>query len=245
MFIFGAYKLNKKLINEAEKIIRDYLPTSLKSIDYLKFPKCVLPPFCIKEIINPRLKEGVYLVFLFPGFSIQDADMALRIGLNIVSKIIVGDTPLSLVTKTRREGIYKVDYENLMGQHTGTASFASFVNQGQLLTLIRIIKEHLDELKSQLINEKYLNKIISEKKEKQRLVWRDNIQKYNWIVDDLKNLQPISDINYYMKTLKAITPEFLRSIINNVFDWRKLNLFLIHNQKISINKEEIKKIITS
>lgn len=243
IFFIGGNKLDKEIIKNIIEAVKKYASQdTLQSFYSVDFPKCQLPPFRIKKIKNESIKKGVYSIYVFPGFTIQQNDLLHRLALNILLKILTGVSPFGLILKLREEGIYSINDINIIGQQTGTVALISFSDNIQLIKSANIIKKHINQLKKDLIDKKFLLKIIQERKENQKAVWENNEKKYGWIINDIKNSQLVANIKVYNKILEKITPEFLKSIANQIFDWEKLNLFFVYNWQEDIKINEIKKL---
>lgn len=243
IFCIGGHDLNKKIIGNILSIINEFsIKNNTKLFKSIPFPKCKLPSFSVKEVKNENIKEGIYSIYILPGFSIQENNLLQRLALNILLRIFRGTSEYGLFLKLREEGIYSFECMNIAGQKTGTISLFSFSNNEQILKLAKIIKEHIDKYKKESIDKEFLKRIIEERKENQKMIWLSNDAKYNWITDDLKNCQPVTDIKLYSNTLNKITPFLLKNLTNQVFNWEKLNLFFAHNGQEKIKINEFKKV---
>ncbi|MBI4993547.1 insulinase family protein [Candidatus Wolfebacteria bacterium] len=239
LFVIGGYNINDRLLKEVIILIREFLPQRLHLFNHFNFPKCIPRSFNVEAIKNKNIKSGAYSVFTFPGFSMQDHDFRLRMGLHVLLKILTGSSPFGLSIETRKLGIYNISYKNIMRPRIGIVSLFSFTENNQIFALAKLIKDHIDLLKKDLINEQYISKIVNDAKNKQKAIWENNENKYNWIIDDFKYLKFNINITAEKKILDSITPQFLREIANTIFNWRKFNMFVIYND---INNPQIGKI---
>jgi len=232
---FGGYKITKDELHQFKELL---LKVDWGSCNEISFPQCQIMTNQIKDIKNKHLNKGVYLVFAFPISNFNKLNFIQKKAIRILLEDIVNHpSPYNLEVSLREIGIYKTSLEIFFYQKFGYFYYSIFVEHNQIIEIAQVFKKTIEYFKKK----DNLYKIIKESIKdisSQRKIDNDNEKRFFYFSDILvkENDVPLND-KKYIKTLFSLKPLFWKKLINNLFDWNKINILIIHN---GLKKTELK-----
>ena len=173
---------------------------------------------------DPSIR-GVYISLSFPAGTHQDPDRDL-LAQRRLGQFITSNHPKSGFRRLREQGIYFFRYEAARFGDAGFWIFHSYCTCEQLPKTLGAIAEVWREVKKNSVPEGYLLDLKKESHFAIEREWYHNDSRYDWIVSDVLENEPIKTIAQEKAVVNSVTSQVISEVANRTLDSTKLNLTL-------------------
>lgn len=229
IFFIGGSNVSSEIASAVCSLIKSYKTKTHPVID---------PPHVFKTGVRqsfslPHIIVGNYVFVGFPAYA-DTAPLNRRIALGLVCDVLGGRTEFGLFRAMRKQGIYSFSSRRRYFPGQGVITFRSFVDDDQLSHAFRLFHDGVERLKNECVSQSIVDEYIRRRTEHLTTTWRNNDDKFDWLIDDVLSEHTWYAPRAYEKILKTITPQLLREVVCETFDWNKMSLFVFGNKKISL-----------
>jgi len=229
----GAHQFHKRLVfkgrNPISRVFGRFPSIPVKGHD---FQHCKINQFQFETLCTKNIPANkIYGLFIFPTFEIKKENLIQRISLNILCSLLFENSRNTLFKRLRKEGVYSIYYANQFFHHAGFTFILFLSDASKFLKTCQIFKEEIEFNKhnSSIINEKEIRRSIKEIQQSQKIIWKDNQKKFNFIKENLLTEKRVIDQRIYASISHQIDSQLLKEITKKVFDWHQFFVLLVFN----------------
>lgn len=221
----GGHDLSKEILEDMNSQINKYdLPKGkdpiYKSCNFIKRKET--------NISVPNL-ENNYASLIFPGISFKNS-LKDRIMSNIVCKIVTDASNVDVFKRLRDLGMYGVDYNNYFYQNFGIIMFLTNLEISSTEKFFNVIISGIEKIIKNGPNEKILKRMKAGSIEGNKEDWDSNVGRYQWIIEDIIDLDQVDDIDEVIRSIDSITKK-------DIQEWMKKYLNPDLAKKVVLTKE--------
>ena len=218
--VVGGYKLHKSAKKEIEGGVGGLFPRTKSLLEAPK-PHCKIAKAKSRTINHYGIKPGyVHVSILWPGISLADPILD-RFTLKYLCEQLIYrlEKPLGDI------GIYGYDYNYALYNKFGYVRFYAYTPEGLGKKFEDIIYQEIDLLIHDKKRESDIKKYISKRAKNLRVMWGNNSDRMEWVVDDMIDygkIVPLSKIILERKKMNVMTVSRVAKKIFNKEDQRTL-----------------------
>lgn len=222
----GAHALTKK----EQCFFHDRLHAITNNIAFSETTTTPLVSFATREkkTIQENI-ETVYVTYSFPGPSINDS-YAKKYAMQLLSAFISGTSDIGVARQLRDIGVGTPLYRIAIQEKAGWSIFvASTTDPDKVSHIENIYLSAFTKAKEGMFSKNDIEREIVKTIEAEREAWRNDHERYEWIISNIKTHQRMIPLEEIEREIQAVSPEFIQAVAKEMLNEEYMQTLLFGN----------------